>query len=99
MSPDESQHNVIWASSERNRHTVKRMETRFLQSYKRNVLHKTYLNQVNLAQLSNVTASQALSQERSTFASGNYTSSKLKYIAPLKTEFVNRVTVEKLEPK
>ena len=99
MSPDESQHNVIWASSERNRDTVKRMETRFLQSYKRNVLHKTYLNQVNLAKLSNVTASHALSQERSTYASGNLTKSKIKYIAPLKTEFVNRVTVDKLEPR
>jgi len=99
MSPDESHHNVIWASSERNRGTVKRMETRFLQSYKRNVLHKTYLNQVNLAKLSNVTASQALPLERSTYASGNLTKSKLKYIAPLRTEFVNRVTVDKLEPK
>lgn len=92
MSCDDTR-NVIWASSEQNRETVKRMEHRFLKTFKRNVLHKTYLNQANLTQLNKHYAERsalAPSAERSNIVAGNFTNSKIKHIEPLKTEFTKR---------
>lgn len=70
------------------------MEDRFLKSFKQKILHKTYLNAANLTQLNKFHSTAMTTNPAVT--TGNLigtlaTSSKIRSIAPLKTEFTNRV--------